>query len=190
MRKAAYQSLGAFIATFYISNSGTPPAEDGEEGGEWGDHMADDSSLGLLSDSLLLDNSLLESTSASSPGRASTADSSSEHRHPSPNTTPPVDDGAISNSSTPRTKVTFSDEQQVLGEVAVVREPEFSSFEFWRSPIPSVSGRGVVVEEGGVAGQERSEGTRATGMSIQWARVSIYGLTSLRFMALLERWSH
>jgi hypothetical protein len=150
VRKAAYQSLGAFIATFYIPNGNDTLAELEDEGGV----AQDESTMGLLSDSMLQDNSLLDSSATNT-----TADPSSEHRHPSPNTTPPVDDGAISNSSTP---LHNSSSSRVDG---LVQEPEFTSFEFWRSPIPNVvdgegagEGRSKVERRVDGEGKARGEG--------------------------------
>ena len=133
VRKAAYQSLGILISTFYISNGNQTP-ENNEE----------DSSLGPLSDSLLQDNSLLENithsggitTGTGSSGGAesetTTTDLSSDNRHPLPDNPQP-------NSSTPihPSSGASSSELEVM-----IQDHKFSNFEFWRSPIPNL------VEEG------------------------------------------
>ena len=124
VRKAAYQSLGPFISTFYVPNSETPSPED--------------TSLDPLGDSVLLDNSLVESSALTTTGNSSTEDSSAVNRHPLP-------DQLFSNSSTP----THSNGQgNDKGSTSAQRDTEsgsqFSNFEFWRSPIPKVGDDGRV----------------------------------------------
>ena len=127
VRKAAYQSLGPFISTFYVPNSETPSPEN--------------TSLDLLGDSVLVDNSLVESSALTTTGNSSTEDSNSENRHPLPN--PP--DQLFSNSSTP---IHSNGQGNDKGSTSAQRDAEsgsqFSNFEFWRSPIPKVEGDGKV----------------------------------------------
>ena len=123
VRKAAYQSLGPFISTFYVPNSETPSPEN--------------VSIDPLGDSMLMDNSLVESSALTTTGNSSTEDSNSENRHPLPN--PP--DSIFSNSSTP---VHSNGPGNGKGSTSSQRDTEsgsqFSNFEFWRSPIPKVDG--------------------------------------------------
>ncbi len=79
---------------------------------------------------------------------ATTTDLSSDHRHPLP------DDNAssISASSTPNrpingTSPSFGDEKD--------QDPHFSSFKYWRSPIPSLPDDGVI---SGKEGLEEGKG--------------------------------
>jgi hypothetical protein len=127
VRKAAYQSLGPFISTFYVPNSETPSPEN--------------TSLNLLGDSVLLDNSLVESSALTTTGNSNTEDSSSENRHPVPN--PP--NQLISNSSTPiHSNGQGNDKGSTSTQRGTASDSQFSNFEFWRSPIPKVGGDGRV----------------------------------------------
>ena len=126
VRKAAYQSLGPFISTFYVPNSETPSPEN--------------TSLDLLGDSVLLDNSLVGSSALTTTGNSNTEDSNSENRHLVPN--PP--DQLFSNSSTP---IHSNGQGNGKGSTSTQRnesDSQFSNFEFWRSPIPKVDGDGRV----------------------------------------------
>ena len=119
MRKAAYQSLGPFISTFYVPNSESPSLEN--------------VSLDPLGDSMLLDNSLLESSALTTTGNSSTEDSSSDNRHPLPN--PP--DASFSNSSTPiHSNNGAGSSTAASSQKGAESDSLFSDFEFQRSPIP------------------------------------------------------
>lgn len=128
VRKAAYQSLGAFISTFYIPNGNQSPKEAEDK---------DESSL-LLSDSFLQDNSL-ETTVLAGNGEVAdssntTTELSSDHRHPLPNSSVPPD-GEISSSSTPIRASTGVSE---VSQLEWIQDQKFSNFEFWKSPIPNI----------------------------------------------------
>lgn len=101
----------------------------------------ENTSLDLLGDSVLLDNSLVGSSALTTTGNSNTEDSSSENRHPVPN--PP--DQLFSNSSTP---IHSNGQGNGKGSTSTQRNNEsdsqFSNFEFWRSPIPKVDGDGRV----------------------------------------------
>ena len=101
----------------------------------------EDTSLDPLGESVLLDNSLVESSALTTTGNSSTEDSNSENRHPLPN--PP--DQLFSNSSTP---IHSNGQGNDKGSTSAQRDTEsgsqFSNFEFWRSPIPKVDGDGGV----------------------------------------------
>lgn len=123
VRKAAYQSLGPFISTFYVPISETPSPEN--------------TSLDPLGDSVLLDNSLVESSALTTTGNSSTEDSNSENRHPLPN--PP--DQLFSNSSTPiHSNGSGNDKGSTSAQRDTESGTQFTNFEFWRSPIPKVDG--------------------------------------------------
>ena len=115
VRKAAFQSLGPFISTFYV-----PPLvkEEGEEDEE-------DSSLGPLGDSVLMDNSLLaESGSLSDP-------SDPLHQLHS----------SSSSSSSSTTSIPNSVQLEETGsKTTPAPTPDnFSHFHYWRDPLPKIS---------------------------------------------------
>lgn len=114
VRKAAYQSLGAFISTFHIPDCGNQSCKEGQEG---------DSSVGPLSDSILRDNSLLDSVGS----MYKATDQSSEHRYPLSNGSDPP----LSCSSTPiHAPALYGSNSETA-----THRTEFSNFEFWKSPI-------------------------------------------------------
>ena len=142
VRKAAFQALGPFISTFYV-----PLADDSP--------TFDDSSIEPLGDSILMDNSLLSgslfSSSSSSSVGNSTLDSSSEDRHPGPVTDSPRNEDLVSLGLSPihqendrsTNSDTTGDQREGSQTVVTTKEledAEFSSFHFWRSPIPVVVG--------------------------------------------------
>ncbi len=146
VRKAAFQSLGVFIATFYV-----PDNDESET-------YFDDSSIGPLGDSVLMDNSLTGgSTLTSSLHTDEEDDSNSESRH-AETATPP------SSSSLPPAKASSTPLQQSTGEknsqtgqssTSALEARNFNNFSFWRSTIPSLDsppergggGGGTVVED-------------------------------------------
>lgn len=150
VRKAAYQSLGAFISTFYIPNGNGSLTDESLQ------QQQDESSLCLLSDSILQDNSLLDTAH----GDTLTLDSSSEHRHPLPDGSV-TGKGAISNSSTP-IHASNGGNGTISGFEKLVQDPTFSNFEFWRSPIPGVMRSGELEQEVGDE-TERSKVTSEVG---------------------------
>ena len=123
VRKAAYQSLGPFISTFYVPSSETPSPEN--------------VSIEPLGDSVLQDDSLVESSSLTTTGNSNTEDSKSGNRHPLPN--PP--DQFLSYSSTPiRENGPENGKESTPSQKDTEAVSQFSNFEFWRSPIPKVDG--------------------------------------------------
>ncbi len=167
VRKAAYQSLGAFISTFYIPNGNISLAENETTIASTNNKDGDESSLGILSNSMLQDDSLLDSPT---PSSATTTDSSSDSRHALPTNSLPVDDGAISNASTPihvpngNGNGTSGNQSRSAME-KLVQDPEFSNFEFWRSPISNVTKgkEGVANKDGAGSEVIGKEGVTVSG---------------------------
>ena len=126
VRKAAFQSLGAFISTFYIPNGTSTPD-------------LDDSGLAPLTDSMLMDNSLLDSSTLASTSEPTT-DSSVDSRHPLPNEPLSV----CSNTSTPirpngKLKMTGNSNPEDRKQDEGNDKPRVSESEFVKIDVPRTS---------------------------------------------------